>query len=103
MTGPGLARRLRAIEQRARVRRRARCEHPAAGFPPGRDWRGVFKASLRAFSPDVNEREAYRREQDVLAAQLACEWCGWRPTAIYIEVTQDQCGQRGATDEDGAA
>ena len=102
MTGSGLARRLRAIEQRARVRRRARCEHPAAGFPPGRDWRGVFKASLRAFSPDAEDRAAYRAEREALAATPPCARCGWCPEPISVRVAEDW-GQHGPSDGDGVA
>jgi hypothetical protein len=87
VTGPGLARRLRAIEQRARSRQCDRCEHPAAGFPPGRDWRGVFKASLRAFSPDAEDRAAYQAEQEALAATPPCPRCGWCPDVVYITTT----------------
>ena len=88
MTEHGLARRLQAIEQRTRSRLRDLCEHPAAGLPPGSDWRAALMASLRAFSPDVNERQAYEREQRELAATPPCARCGWRPDAVFIEVAK---------------
>ena len=68
------------------------CPEHRVGMPPGSDWRPAFMATLRAFSPYREDRDAYRREQDALAATPPCPRCGWRPEAIYIVTPGDEDG-----------
>ena len=77
------------------------CPEHRVGLPPGSDWRPAFRASLRAFSPHQEDRDAYRAEQDRLAATPPCPRCGWRPEAVYVEVP-GHWGQDGPADEGGA-
>lgn len=95
-----LTRRLELLE-----RRRApadTCPEHRIGMPPGSDWRPAFMAALRAFSPYQEDRDAYRAEQDRLAATPPCPRCGWKPTPIYVRVP-GHWGQYGPGNEDGAA
>ena len=77
------------------------CPEHQIGMPPGSDWRPSMMASLRAFSPEVNERDAYHREQEALAAAPPCARCGWRPQPIFIRVAANW-GQHGPGDGDAA-
>ena len=87
-----LGRRIDAL--RRRLSERDICPgHVAA--PSLADLRGT----LRAFSPYRAERDAYRAEQDALAATPPCARCGWQPFAIYIETP----GHWGQHDDDAIA
>ena len=83
----GLTGRLRRLESR-RPRADICPEHIRAGTPAD------MAATLRAFSPYQEDRDAYRAEQDALANTPPCGRCGWRPMAIYIE-TPGHWGQGG--------
>ena len=82
-----LSTRLRRLE--ARRPAADTCPGHSVGLPPGSDWRAAFRSTLRAFSPDAADRDAYRREQDALAATPPCPRCGWRPEAVFVRVSED--------------
>jgi hypothetical protein len=60
-----------------------------------------LRESLRAFSPDAEDRAAYQAEQEALAATPPCARCGWRPEPIFVRVAEDW-GQLDSGDGDAA-
>ena len=89
-----LTRRIELLERR----RQTVQECPGHRKPPTM---ADFRESLRAFSPAAEDRAAYRREQEALAATPPCTRCGWRPEPIFIQVAEDW-GQLGPGDGDAA-
>jgi hypothetical protein len=46
-------------------------------------------SSLRAFSPDAEDRAAYHRELDEIEAQPPCVVCGWKETVIRVRAVKN--------------
>jgi len=86
-----LTARLDGLEQH---RPRHTCPEHAVRRGAGADWRQRFQDTLRAFSPDDEERAAYHAEEDRLAALPPCPRCGWKDEPAFRIVAREDWGPR---------
>jgi hypothetical protein len=96
----GLARRVQILERRYRPGPRDPCpEHLPSLTPMAGDVGSVLRKSLRAFSPNDEDRQAYQAEQEALAATPPCRICGWQPFVVFVRPAESW-GQLGPGDGD---